>query len=85
MISYTSNGTAPAHTVALVDAVPPDTQYLAGSASASGPAAVIEFSHDGGSTWDASQAAPVTHVRFRLAAPLAPGVGGSVRFDATVR
>lgn len=84
-VAYTSAGTTIAYGVVLVDTVPVQTAYLAGTASATAPGTVIEFSHDGGLTFDASQAAPITHLRFRLAAALAPGGTGSVAYRASVR
>jgi uncharacterized repeat protein (TIGR01451 family) len=84
-VAYTSAGTTDAHGVVLVDAVPVQTAYLSGSATASAPGTVIEFSHDGGLSFDGSEAAPITHLRFRLAAALAPGGTGSVAYRASVR
>ena len=82
-IAYTSDGTTNAHNVVVVDAVPAETAYFAGSATGAG--ATITFSHDGGATFDASEAAPVTHVRWTFAAPMAAGQSGTVSFQATVR
>lgn len=83
-ITYASAGTTDAHGVVVVDSVPSETAYVPGSAAA-GAGTIIEFSHDGGVSFDASQASPVTHVRFRLASALAPGAGGSVSYRASVR
>jgi uncharacterized repeat protein (TIGR01451 family) len=82
-VSYTSSGAVDAHEVVLVDPVPADLLYLPGSST--GPGTVIEFSHDDGATFDGSETAPVTHVRWSLTAPLAPGESGSVSFRAQVR
>jgi uncharacterized repeat protein (TIGR01451 family) len=82
-VTYLSNGSTPAYNVAIVDEVPPDTTYEPGSASGAG--ATIEFSHDGGASFDGSEAAPVTHVRWSFPAPLAPGETGQVSFEATIR
>ena len=84
-IAYTSNGTTDAHGVVIVDSVPVETAYVTGSTTASAAGTVVEWSHDGGATYDASEAAPVTHVRFRLPSALAPGAGGSVSYRASVR
>jgi uncharacterized repeat protein (TIGR01451 family) len=82
-INFTSSGSVDALQVVVVDPVPNDTQYVPGSATGNG--AVIEFSHDGGATYDASEAAPVTHIRWSLSAPLAPGEAGAVSFQARIR
>jgi uncharacterized repeat protein (TIGR01451 family) len=82
-IDFTSDGSVDARRVVVVDPVPPDTEYVPGSATGAG--ALIEFSHDGGANWDGSQAAPVTHIRWSLSAPLAPGDAASVSFQARIR
>ncbi len=81
-VDYTSSGSVDAYDVVLVDEVPPETVYVVGSAAGAGT--LIEFSHDGGLTWDASDALPVTHIRWTVLAPLAPGGGGAVSFRAGV-
>ncbi|MGD8375955.1 MAG: hypothetical protein PVF68_07435 [Acidobacteriota bacterium] len=81
-VSYTSDGNADAHTVTLVDPIPPPTVYVAGSASGTG--ATIEFSHDGGGTFDGSETLPVTHIRWSFASPMPPGVSGNVSFQVLV-
>jgi uncharacterized repeat protein (TIGR01451 family) len=82
-VAYTSNGTTSAYNVVVVDAVPANTLYLTGSAAGSG--ATITYSHDGGATFDASETAPVTHLRWSFAASMAAGTSGTVTFRATVR
>lgn len=82
-ITYLSNGSTPAYNVAIVDPVPAETAYVSGSASGAG--VTIEFSHDGGASFDGSDAAPVTHVRWSFSAPLAPGETGQVSFQATIQ
>jgi uncharacterized repeat protein (TIGR01451 family) len=81
-VVYTSTGTTDARQVVLVDAIPASTIYVAGSAQ--GPGMLIEFSHDGGAAFDASEAAPVTHIRWSSPAPLPPGATGSVSFQVIV-
>jgi uncharacterized repeat protein (TIGR01451 family) len=82
-VSFTSSGVTDAHHVVVVDAVPADTVYVLGSATGAG--ALIEFSHDGGISFDATESAPITHLRWTLAAPLAPGDSGTATFRAVVR
>lgn len=80
---YTGGGSADAHAVVLVDAIPPSTRYVSGSATGAGT--TITFSHDGGLTFDASESAPVTHVRWSRAAVLSPGGGGTVAFQVSIQ
>lgn len=82
-VTYTSAGSAAAYAVTVTDPVPANTAYVPGSASGAG--AAVSFSRDGGATFGASDAPPVTHVRWTLAAPLAPGATGSVSFRVTVQ
>jgi uncharacterized repeat protein (TIGR01451 family) len=84
-IAYTSAGTTDAYGVVVVDPVPAQTLYVSGSTAASAPGTLVEWSHDGGVTFNASETAPVTHVRFRLPAALAPGATGNVSYRASIR
>jgi uncharacterized repeat protein (TIGR01451 family) len=81
-VTYTSTGSVDAHQVVLVDPIPSPTIYESGSATGSN--AVIEFSHDGGVSFDASEAAPVTHIRWRFPSPFSPGTTGTVSFRVSV-
>jgi uncharacterized repeat protein (TIGR01451 family) len=81
-VTYTNTGDQEAQNVVLTDAVPAPAVYVAGSASGAG--AAVSFSHDGGLTYDASEAAPVTHVRWSLLAPLAAGASGTAGFSVVV-
>jgi uncharacterized repeat protein (TIGR01451 family) len=82
-VLYTSAGTTDAHNAIIVDTIPTATTYMAGSASGAGTA--ITFSHDGGTSFDSSDAAPVTHIRWTVAAALAPGDNGTVAFQSQVQ
>lgn len=81
-VTYTSVGSVEARRVVVLDEVPAASVYVPGSAAGSG--AEIGFSHDGGATFDESEAAPVTHIRWRLQAPLTPGDTGVVSFRVRV-
>jgi uncharacterized repeat protein (TIGR01451 family) len=81
-IIYTNTGNADAVSVEVIDPVPPASSYVAGSASGAGM--TIQYSHNGGSTYDASQVPPVTHVRWQRAAALAPGGSGTVTVQVAV-
>jgi uncharacterized repeat protein (TIGR01451 family) len=82
-LTYTSGGSAAAYAVTVTDPIPAGTAYVPGSAS--GPGTTVSFSRDGGATYGASDAPPVSHVRFTLAAPLIPGATGSVSFRVTLQ
>lgn len=82
-----------AREVSVVQQIPANTHYVAGSAS--GPGARIDFSVDGGRTFaaprqlrlegEADKPAPphsYTHIRWRLRNPLAPGAVALARFRA---
>jgi len=81
-VTYTNAGTANAVSAILIDSVPSPAVFVTGSANGAGT--TIGFSHDGGVTFDASQAAPVTHIRWALTSALAPGGTGSVSFQVDV-
>jgi uncharacterized repeat protein (TIGR01451 family) len=82
-VLVTNNGSGPANAVVVIDPVPANTTYVGGSAAGAGT--TIEYSHDGGATYDGSDAAPVTHVRWTLAAPLAASGGSvTVSFQVTI-
>ena len=82
-VVVTNNGTAQANAVVVTDPIPANTTYVTGSAAGAGT--TITYSHDGGATYDGSDAAPVTHIRWTLAAPLAAS-GGAVTtsFQVTI-
>ena len=60
-----------------------DTDTLPGTGPL-GPGALIEFSHDGGTSFDVSDAAPVTHVRWTFSTPLGVGSSGQVSYQAVI-
>jgi uncharacterized repeat protein (TIGR01451 family) len=85
-----------AERVTVTQRIPANTSYVAGSAS--GPAAKVSFSVDGGQTYSQADAPPhlvqgdqgakasvseFTHIRWELAHPLAPGAVALARFQAT--
>ncbi len=80
-ITYQNIGDAPAYTLVFLDNVPAGTTYVTGSAQGAGT--TIQYSHDGGVTWNGSDAAPVTGVKWTLS-PLAAGAGGTLGYKTTV-
>jgi uncharacterized repeat protein (TIGR01451 family) len=101
VVYYTLRITNPtavfARNVAVVQAVPANTTYIADSAS--GPGAAVSFSVDGGRTFASAQdltinvegttqpaqARQYTHIRWQLRNPLAPGATALARFRAVFR
>ena len=98
VVYYTVRITNPtpvfANKVQVSQLIPENTVYLPGSAA--GPGAQVEFSVDGGQTFDRAEnlkladgtrAPPehYTHIRWSLRNPLAPGATALARFRATFR
>jgi uncharacterized repeat protein (TIGR01451 family) len=82
-VVYTSAGSTDAFNAVIIDLVPAATAYVSGSAMGAGT--TIAYSHDGGITYDGSETAPVTHVRWTVTAPLAPGDSGTLSFQTQVQ
>ena len=94
-VRITNQTSVPLRNVAVVQAVPANTVYIADSAS--GPGADVSFSIDGGQIFapagaltveaeGAKQPAPAaryTHIRWQLRNALAPGATALARFRAT--
>lgn len=83
-----------ARNVAVIQRIPSNTSYVPGSAS--GPAARVSFSTDGGQTFaqpgtlastdrkgQRAQPDEYTHIRWELSYALAPGAVALARFQAT--
>lgn len=98
VITYRNAGDKAAEKVVVNNAVPKELTYKGGSASGRG--ARFEVSVDGGSKFGAlpslrvtgadgkprpAQAADVTHLRWSVAKPVAPGASGSVSYRAVLR
>lgn len=78
--------TVEADTLVITTPVPPDLRYLPGSAE--GRSAVVTVSTTGErfapEGAPASGDVPVSHLRWRVGAPIAPGEGGTVSFEAVL-
>jgi uncharacterized repeat protein (TIGR01451 family) len=96
-VRITNVTSVPLRNVAVVQPVPANTAYIADSAS--GPAADVSFSVDGGLTFGPPEALTIeiegtkqlapaekyTHIRWQLRNALAPGATALARFRATFR
>lgn len=97
-ITIRNRGSQPAEDVSVKNPIPPELAYLADSAGA--PGALIEFSVDGGKSFDtppqllvndeagkprAARPDEYTHVRFTLKSAVAPGQVAMARYRAVVR
>jgi len=81
-ITYSNVGSGNATNIIILEAIPANTTYITDSASGAGM--TIEYSHDGGSTFDGSQAAPVTHISFTRSTALIPGDSGTISLQVTI-
>ena len=82
-ITLHNTGAGAAKSVVVTDQVPAGTEYI--TSSAEGPSVNIIYSHDGGATYDGSDAAPVTNIKWSLISDLAADAAVSVRFKVQVR
>ena len=80
--AYANAGVDTAYVVVIEDPVPANTTYVPGSTGGAGTTPT--WSHDDGASFDGSDAAPVTHVRWTLDNSLAAGDGGAVTFQVRV-
>jgi uncharacterized repeat protein (TIGR01451 family) len=77
-------GQQPVRDVQVTKRMPFGMQYLPGSAA--GPASDIEFSTDGGRSFQARpESDDYSHLRWNLRRPLPPGATALLRFRATFR
>lgn len=94
-IAYRNGGGSPADKLTLANPIPAELAYrgpAAGSAAPEvsidgrtyGPLASLKVRGSDGALRTA-QASDVTHVRWQLMTPVAPGAAGSVAFEAIVR
>jgi uncharacterized repeat protein (TIGR01451 family) len=81
-ITYGNTGGTGATNIVIIDAIPTYTTYVTGSASGAGT--TITYSHDGGSNWDGSDSAPVTHIKWERASLTAGTTGQTVSFRVKV-
>jgi len=80
-VRVTNPGQEPVDDVVVTKQLPYGVDYVPGSAA--GPGCRVEFSLDGGVTFErASGKGPYTHVRWILEQPLAPGATALLRFRA---
>jgi uncharacterized repeat protein (TIGR01451 family) len=73
--TYTNQGSQELRSVVLESAIPARTTYV--TSSAGGEGMTLHYSHDGGTTWDALETPPVTHIRWTRATEL-PGGGTGI-------
>ncbi len=81
-------GFGPAQNVVITDALATDIAYKTNSAdtvATRGYQATIEYSHDSGATWNTSQAAPVTNIRWTISGYHATNSIIEVKFETYIR
>lgn len=81
-ITYSNVGSGDATNIIILETIPVNTTYVTNSATGTGM--TIKYSHDGGSNFDTSQAAPVTHISFSRSTPLISGGSGSISMQVTI-
>ncbi|MCK9483087.1 MAG: hypothetical protein M0R34_01825 [Candidatus Marinimicrobia bacterium] len=82
-VHYSNTGDGDATYVFILESIPTNTEYVTDSAVGAGT--TITYSHNGGISYDTSQAAPVTSLSFQCATTLTPGAGGSIAFKVKVK
>ena len=83
-LRVTNSGKESVLDVQVTKRMPKGLQFIPGSAV--GPASLVEFSADGGTTFTAKpKGGEFTHVRWSLRRPLPPGATALLRFRATFR
>ncbi|MFH1097826.1 MAG: hypothetical protein V1749_10070 [Candidatus Desantisbacteria bacterium] len=84
-ISCKNTGNDTAVDVQIIDQVPlPETQFVIDSAKiVTGGIMPIQYSHDGGNTYDTSQSLPITHIKWAVD-PIVPGAESVVEFKARI-
>lgn len=79
---YSNVGDGIANQIQIIEVIPDHTVYIPGSATADN--ATFLYSHDGGATFDSSDALPVTHIQIIRQTALSPGESGSAAFMVVV-
>ncbi|MDM7925864.1 MAG: choice-of-anchor D domain-containing protein [bacterium] len=82
-IGYENIGDGNATAVTVLETVPSHTTFITGSVTASGMN--VTYSHNNGASYDASDSAPVTHIRFQRPTALAPAESGEVTFKVRIQ
>ena len=83
-LRVTNPGKEPVTGVQVTKRMPQGLQFIPGSAQ--GPASLVEFSADGGTTFTPRpKGSEFTHVRWSLRRPLPPGATALLRFRAKFR
>ena len=88
--SYKNISAGPLAEVTVYEQIPDNTSYVPGSATGGSPpgglSVSIEYSDNGGNTWDASETSSVTNIRWKLSDPLPAGAesGTGVSFEVEI-
>ena len=93
-LAYRNTGAQPISNVVLNNPVPADVAYRGAADNSPAPEVSVDGKSFGplatlrvrdGAVERAATAADVTHVRWRIAAPIAPGAQGQVSFQAVIK
>ncbi len=81
-VTYTNTGDSPANFIFILENIPPNTTYVTDSAS--GNNTTITYSHNNGTSYDASQTAPVTNLSFQRTTTLPSAASATVTFKVVI-
>ncbi|MBN2103073.1 choice-of-anchor D domain-containing protein [bacterium] len=81
-IDYENTGTGDATAITILEPIPANTTFVQGSITAAGM--TVTYSHNNGVSYDGSDTAPVTHIKFHRAAALSAGSSGSIIFSVEI-
>ena len=86
-LTFTNIGTGALSNIRVIDSIPDNTVYVAGSASGDGGTYTVYYSTDGGASWTTTEPSPelVTHIRWTYSGTLAPGESHYVTYKVELK
>ena len=86
-LTFTNVGTGALSNIRVIDSIPDNTIYVAGSASGDGGTYTVYYSTDGGASWTTTEPSPelVTHIRWTYSGTLAPGESHYVTYKVELK
>ncbi|RLE38378.1 hypothetical protein DRJ12_01575, partial [Candidatus Acetothermia bacterium] len=87
-LTFTNIGTELLKNIRVIDSIPDNTVYVAGSAASGNEGSyTVYYSTDGGGSWTTSEPSPelVTHIRWTYSGTLAPGESHYVTYKVELK